>query len=614
MSDELIEYYDRELEYLRDAGAQFAKKHPKVAARLELEENKCEDPHVERLLEGFAFLAARVHLKLNDDFPELCEALLNVVYPGYVRPIPAMSIVEFELDPDQGKQMGRREVPAGTTLLTAPIRGAACKFRTCYDTVLWPLSITAAQFTTPDRLRPPVRVDRGESGAIRIEVRALPDVVLSSLGLDTLRLHLSGSATFLATLYEVMANNTARILLRDLAPDSRKPPIELPASSLVPVGFAEDEGMLPLAGRAFLGYRLLTEYFAFPERFFFFDVKGLAALRSAGFGNAFEIVVLTTPFELPERRQSLEAGVGAQTFKLGCSPTINLFEQTAEPILLTQKRYEYVVVPDHRRRTETEVFSVDAVRVQTRQSEDSLVFEPLYSLRHSTARSDRGRYYITRRRETPWRSDRSSEVLISFVDSAGQLKLPKSDTVTCQVTCFNSDLPSMLDLGQGGSDFSIEGGGPFKSIKALLKPTSVVQPFYGRELLSKLISQLSLNYLSIVEGGGDALREIMRLHNFTGAEPSQQQIAGIRNVTSSVAHARMVKGFGMGIARGRLVDIELEEERFAGTPMFLFASVIEHFLGMFASINSFSQLRVRSTRRKNYLREWAPRCGWKTIL
>ena len=613
MSNELYEYYERELEYLRRSGADFAQRYPRVAARLALEPSKCDDPHVERLLEGFAFLAARVHLRLDDDYPELCEALLNVVQPQFVRPIPSLTVVAFELDPAQGKQTAGRHIPAGSSILSRPMNNVACKFRTCYDTVLWPLTVSAAQWTSPDRLRPSVRA-ADASGAIRIELRCLPDVSFTAMNLDTLRLHLSGSSPLVSALYEVIANNTVRVLLRDLTPGSKRPPIELPASAIRPVVFGPEEGLLPSSDRTFAGYRLLTEYFAFPDKFSFFDITGLEALRTAGFGTAAEIVLLTSPFELPERRQALETGVTAATFRLGCTPAINLFRQASEPIALTQKRYEHVVVADARRRLETEVFSIDDVRVRTGGGVETVAVEPFYSLRHGRAAGARGPYWVARRRETPWRSDRGTEVLLSFMDAHGQFRHPDSDTVTCGLTCFNSDLPALLPFGDARGDFTIEGGGPFERISALVRPTAVVQPALGRGLMSRLVSQLSLNFLSLVDGGPDPLREVLRLHCFAPTESNLRQIGSIERVTSTPTHARVMKHFGMGIARGHRVEIDFDEEQFAGTSLYLFASVIERFLAMSASLNSFVQLVGRSTRRRRALREWTPRSGWKTLL
>jgi len=310
MRDDLLYHYERELTYLRRLGAEFGKKYPKVAARLQLEPGKCEDPHVERLLEGFAFLTARVQLRLEDDFSEVSEALLGVVNPNYVRPVPSMSIVQFELDPDQGKLGTGFPLPRGTPLNSRPVGGVPCRFRTCYDTTLWPLTVAEAQWTTPDRLKPAVKSAEAVA-AIRLELRCLPDVSFDKLELNTLRFYLNGEANLVSTLYEILGNNCVQVLVRDPSSGTRRRPLALPASVLQPAGFGPDEMMLPVSRRSFSAYGLLQEYFTFPEKFMFFDLGGFDQVRAAGFGPVAEVVILVSQFERSERRSTRPASVWA---------------------------------------------------------------------------------------------------------------------------------------------------------------------------------------------------------------------------------------------------------------------------------------------------------------
>lgn len=610
MRDDLLFYYERELAFLRRTGAEFADRYPKVASRLQLEPSKCEDPHVERLLEAFAFLAARVHLKIDDDFPEVSESLLNVVYPHYVRPMPSMSLVEFELDPEQGKQTTGIPVPRGSVLYSRPVGGSPCRFRTCYDTTLWPVAVAGAQWTTPERLRPAVRApDAG--AALRLELQCFTDVRFDQLSLDALRVHLAGDASVVYSLYELLCNNTARVLVRD--PEGKARPLTLGPEVLRPVGFEPDEGMLPFPGRSFLGYRLLQEYFTFPEKFLFLDLAIGAELRAAGYGARAEVVVLLTTFERTDRRQVLEQGVSAETFRLGCTPVVNLYEQTAEPILVSQRRHEYKLVPDARR-PNTEVFSVDDVVAVTPGEPEPLRMEALYSLRHATERGRAQLFWQASRRPSKWRQDEGTDVFLSFVDLGAHTVHPDRDTVTARLTCFDGDLPSRLPFGGAGSDFELRGGGPFRRITALVKPTPVLQPPLGRPQLWRLISQLSLNYLSLVDDGVDALREILRLHNMGDSASGEKQIQGLLAVSSEPVHARVVGDHGLAFARGRRVHLEFDEEQFAGGGVYLFASVLERFLGLYASLNSFSALTVTSSQRKRPLRAWAPRSGARALL
>jgi len=610
--DDLLFFYERELTFLRRMGAEFAQKYPKIASRLQLESTKCEDPHVERLLEGFAFLAARIHLKLEDDFSEISEALLHLVYPHYIRPIPAMSLVEFNLDPEQGKLTSGFTIPRETQIHSAPVGGSPCKFRTCYDTTLWPVTVERARWVTPDQLDPPVRAS--EPWALRIELKCLPDVTFKSIELETLRFHLSGEGSLTTSLYELLSNNCTRILLREPGTSGKKQPIQLPPSSIVPVGFGEDQAMLPYPRRSFLGYGLLQEYFTFPEKFLFLDLEGFAEVREAGFGERVEVVFLLSQFEHAHRREMLQSGVTDDTFRLGCTPVVNLFPQTSEPVLLTQKRHEYVIVPDARRRDTTNVFSVDSVIATTPGTSETLRFEPFYSHRHAASGKAGRLFWYARRRPAHWSTEDATDVFMSFVDLSGRVMYPELDAVTTRLTCFNGDLPSRLPFGNGTGDFSLPGGGPVQSIVALVRPTSVVQPPLGKSQLWRLISQLSLNYLSLADGGADALRELLQLHNFADSAAVDRQIQGIKRVLGGACYSRIEGEHGVSFARGHRVEIDFDEDQFAGGSVYLFATVLERFFGMYASLNSFCILAARSEQRKEMLREWPPRAGWKTLL
>ena len=615
MRDDLLLYYERELNYLRQLGAEFAGKHPKIAGRLLIDPDKgeSEDPHVERLLEGFAFLAARVHLKIDDEFPEITEALLSILYPHYIRPIPSMSIVEMHLDADQGGAAAPQKIPRGSVLNSKPVGGVPCQFQTSFDITVWPFKVTECEWTSPDRLTPAIRSAEA-SWAMRVAFQAPPDVMLPQLGLNTLRLHIAAEPSVAYTLYEILCANTVQILVRDPTPGSRVRPVPLSPGNLTPAGFSESEGMLPYPRRSFPGYRLLQEYFSFPEKFFFLDVAGLEEALPLGFKNRFELVFLLKPFEKAERRQMLELGVNAKTFRLNTTPVVNLFAQTAEPILLEQRRYEYPVIPDVRRPMATEVFSVDEVLSINPQTNDVLHFEPFYSYRHATLRDKQQTFWLSHRRPSSKSGDEGTEVSVSLVDLSARPVRPDVDTLTLRTTCTNRDLPSRLNFGNDAGDFELEGGAAIKRIVALRKPTNAVRPPSGKAALWRLISHLSLNYLSLVEGGREALQEILKLYNFTGSAFSEKQIDGIVGVSSSRHFARLISENGIAFARGTRVEIEFDEDQFTGSGVFLFASAIERFLGEYVSLNSFSQLVARTRQRKEILKEWPPRAGQRILL
>ena len=612
MRDELLLYYERELTYLRQMGAQFAEKYPKVAGRLLIEPSKCEDPHVERLLESFAFLAARVHLKVDDDFPEITQALLSIVYPHFIRPIPSMSVVEFQVDVEQGKLTTGLDIPKDSLLYSRPVGGVPCKFQTCYDTTIWPLTVMAASLTSPDRLKPSLRVP-GAAHALKLDVRSSPDAPLPKLGLDSLRFYLFGESSLAYLLYELLCSRLVSIVVRDPA-NKKIEPVTLPASALRPAGFAENEGMLPFPRRSFTGYRLLQEYFAMPEKFLFVDVTGLKNVWAAGYKNTAELIFMLSTTGNDDRRQQIETGISPKTFRLGCAPIINLFPQKAEPILLDQHKYEYPVIPDIRRPAATEVFSVDAVTSIDAVTRETVTYRPFYSYRHESFENRSECFWTVASRPSTRVNDEALDVFLTLVDRSMRPVFPSADTLTIQTTCSNRNLPARLPFGNEDGDFELETAAPIKRIVALKKPTLPLRPTTGRVSMWNLVSHLSLNYLSLVSEGRDALQQILRLYDFTDSPVTQRMIEGITSLNSRPHFARLISENGISFARGTRVEIELAEDQFVGGGVYLFASVLEQFLALYVSLNSFTQLVATVRKGKEVLREWPPRAGRKILV
>ena len=613
MRDDLLLYYERELDYIRKMAVQFSEKHPKVASRLVLEPNKCEDPHVERLLEAFAFLAARVHLKIDDEFPEITEALLTVIYPQLVSPIPSMSIVEFQLDPEKGKLTSGLPINRNAALQSRPVAGVPCTFQTCYDTILWPVSVTAAEWKPPSRLQPAIKAS-DSSGAVRIEIRCAPDVTFQDLKIDFLRFYLDGESGFINALYELLFSRLNRIVVRDPTPGSRLPAITLPAAALRAVGFAENEGMLPYSHRSFAGHHLLLEYFSFPEKFFFVDLTGLAAIWPSAPKQTVEFIFLISDVEGEDRRQRIELELSKNTFRLGCTPVVNLFTQVAEPIQLNQRKYEYAVVPDVRRPYATEVSSVDEVTCINTANQQTTTYDSFYSLRHSARAGRQSCYWLARRRPSVRPNDEGTDMFLSLVDLSMQPVNPDGNILSIRTTSTNRDLPSRLAFGNEQGDFELEGASSIKSIVALRKPTPTVRPASGKGAFWRLISHLSLNYLSLVEEGTESLKQILRLYDIGQSAYSQNVIDSILRVKSSPHFARVSAENGISFARGTKVELELDEAQFVGSGPFLFASVLERFFALSASLNSFTQLLVTTPQRKEALNEWPPRAGRKILV
>ena len=615
MREELLEYYERELTYLRQMGGEFARKYPKVAGRLLLDPEHCDDPHVSRLLEGFAFLAARVHRRIDDDFPEISEALTKIIHPGYLRPIPSMTIVECQRDPAQGKKTTGMRIPRGTPLVTkATVEGLPCRFLTAYDVDLWPFSVAAAEWRQPERMQRPPRASTGVQAvaAARLRLRCQRDVLFSGLPLSCLRFHLAGDASVVYSLYELLAEKCIEIQLRD--PKDEKKLIVLEPSRLRMVGFDADESLLPFERRSMDGHRLLQEYFALPEKFLFFDLDGLEPLVEAGFGEEAEIIFLFSSFERAERQQVLELGVNERTFRLGCSPAINLFPQTSEPILLNQTRHEYTIIPDNRHSAVMEIFSIEEVIATNPRLRQSITLEPMHAYRYQTRNRDDLAFWVATRHQNEFGEHEPSTMTISVVDLAGKFTEPEADVLTVRMRCTNFDLPTRFQFGSDSGDFEATGYSAAKSVVALRRPTASINPPSGQGHLWRLISLLSLNYLSLNEEGRTAMQEILRLHNLTGSTASDNQVGSILGMKSSPNFALVDSAYGLIPARGTQVEMEFDEQQFAGSGLYLFAAVLDRFLASYASMNSFSQLTARSTLRKEVLGKWPPRAGTQALL
>jgi len=607
MREELLRHYQSELTYLRHMAAEFAEKYPKIAGRLLLERGKCEDPHVERLIESFALLAARVHLKIDDEFPEITQSLLQVLYPHYLCPVPSMTIVEFSLDPAQGKLSTGYSIDRHQTLYSKPVQDTVCRFRTCYPVTLWPIDVQGA------RLEPAGDADsrggRPAAAVLTLRIRTQGDTLFSDLEIDRLRFYLGGEAQLAHRLYEGLFAHCLRVEVRD--PARGGAPIALAEPTLSDVGFDRDEGLLPYSPRSFLGYRLIQEYFHFPEKFLFFDVGNLSPLRTTRFAGEAEIRFVLDQMPRVEQR------IDAKNFRLGCTPAVNLYEQVAEPIRLDHAHSEYRVIADIRRQRTTEVYSVDSVTSSSPTTGQSMEFEPFYSFKHSFERHKQQAFFHATRRPSERKDDPGSEVYLSLVDLDMRPTEPATEVLTIRVTCTNRDLPGVLTYDDPDGDFSLEGAAPVRRVTCVTKPSRTLRPPLEHRAQWRLISHLSLNYLSPVEWGGgrhpEVLREILALYDFSDSPVIQQQIAGLVGVSSRQVMRRIRSPYGSGFARGVEATLEFDENRYVGTGVYLFAAVLERFLGLYVSINSFSEL-VATTTQRGVLKRWTPRAGYQTLL
>jgi type VI secretion system protein ImpG len=613
MSDDLLDYYERELTFLRRLGAEFAAANPKIARRLRLSpDEEADDPHVERLIEAFAYLTARVRTKLEDELPEITESLLHVLYPHYLAPISSLSIVQFKLDAEQVQLTSGYTIPRHTELETEPIQGHHCRFRTCYPVTMWPIEVGSAILAQAPLPAPRTPYSEAATAVIRIGLRCpSQETSFSTLGLGALRFYLKGQPHNVYRLYELLFNNTVGVAVT--RSDSQAEALLLGRDALSQVGFDREEGLLPYPARSFLGYRLLTEYFAFPQKYLFFDLNLDRVQTMPQLGNLIVVYIYLNRV-IPD----LIRTVTADTFQLGCTPIVNLFPQRADPIALTHTEFEYQIVPDRRRPMALEVYSVDKVIASPPQG-DSVEFHPFFSTKHARNRDTDRTFWLTTRRpaeETMAWGDRGTEVYLSLVDLGFRPSAPADWVLEVRTTCSNRDLPQNLPFGGDQPRLQMrEGGGAISRILCLTPPTRTLRPGLGHGLLWRLISHLSLNHLSLVENGdADALREILKLYDFADSAETRGQIDGIVGVSSRRVVGSIRSEGPLTFCRGTEVTIQLDEERYTGSGVFLFASVLERFLALYCTVNSFTKLIATVKGREGELRRWPPRMGENVIV
>jgi type VI secretion system protein ImpG len=613
MSDELLPYYNRELAFIRRLGAEFAETHPKIAGRLRLGPDTAGDPHVERLIEAFAYLNARTRHKLDDDFPEIAEAMLGVLYPHFQRPLPPMAIAQFVLDRRQGELTAGYTIPTESPLETDTIDGEPCRFHTSYPVTLWPFELVSAELKGQPFAAPVVAYSSKSQAVLRLVFRCFSkNLNFSQLSLDNLRFYLHGQSQHVFPLYEMLFTSVLGVAVAQSAAD--RDATFLRPECLRQVGFERHEGMFPYPARSFLGYRLATEYFAFPQKFLFFDLAGLGGNTLKKIGNQLEVFIY-----LGRSTTDLEQNVTADMFRTGCAPIINLFKQRAEPIALTQTQTEYRVVPDARRPQSFEIYSIDRVGAVSPDNEQ-IEYKPFYSFKHAVdAREETSFYHAVRRPAGSGGNgrDQGTEVFLMPVDLKFSPATAANWTLDVETTCLNRDLAPRITFGEGHASLRLAAGGPLSKIAVLTgHPTPTLRPALKYGAVWRLISHLTLNHLSLVntENGADALREILKLYDFHDSAETRTMIEGILAVRSRRIVGRAAEDARGGFCRGVEVGVHFDEDRFAGSGLFLFACVLERFLGLYCNINSFSKLVVTTNRREGELRRWPPRAGEAVLI
>ena len=638
MDPRLLQYYNIELQHLREMGAEFAEEFPKIAARLGMNGLEVTDPYVERLIEGVGFLAARVHLKLDAEFPRFTQALLETIYPHYLAPTPSMLVAQFTPDANEPGLAKGVTVPRGTTM--RGVKGAddptECEFRTSQDLTLWPIEIVSASYFSyaPDLPLTSLPIGQRIKGGVRIRLRTTAGVKFSQTAVDRLALYLTGRSDVANGLYELSLAAGLGTLVVSGRDASRSHEL-LPAASIQPLGFNDREAMLPVTLRSFQGYRLLQEYFSFPHRFRFVELSGLRRVLSRIDATELELVIL-----LGRGDPNLEKVVDASNVALFCTAAVNLFSRRADRIHISDGAYEYHVVPDRTRPMDFEVYEVTEVIGHGVGAGSEQEFRPFYAAYSADEEHRHSAYFTTRREprlvtaERKRRGVRSSyigsEVFLGLVDAGHAPFSGDLRQLSIQTLCTNRDLVLQMPVGIGKSDFTLDVAAPVTTIRVIAGPSRPYAPLADGAVSWRAISHLSLNYLSLVnvsehEGAG-ALRDLLELYASSSDVSARKQIDSIRSVRVNPVVRRvptLMQGSGaedrrpaapqLAFGRGLSVTVEVDELAFEGGSAFLLGSVLAHFFSRYVSINSFTETALRSLGRGE-IHRWVPQWGARQTL
>lgn len=627
MDDRLLRYYNLELTHLRHMAAEFASEFPKIAERLALGTDTaapCPDPWVERLLEGFAFLAARVHLKLDSEFPRFTHSLVETVYPHYLAPTPSMAVVRFEPDLMEDGLADGFPVPRNSVLRSGG-EDTKCEYRTAHPVTLWPLRVAEAGYHTRDlgAYEPPGGL--GAKAAFRIRLESTAGLRFDAVKIDELTFYLQGPDEVPMDVYEQIFAHGAGVCVQSIAR-----PVQwqtcIGPEHIRRVGFDAEEALLPYDARSFHGYRLLREYFALHERFLFVRLTGLADAIARCEANQVDVLIL-----LDDEDIDLEGRVDGENFALFATPAINLFPKRADPIPLAERFAEHHVVPDRTRPEDYEVYRVRRVIGTGMSAADEQEFLPFYSASDfDAAAGGVGAYYAvhrvprtlsSRERQRGRRSRYAgSEVYVTLVDAKAAPYQTDLRQLSVETLCTNRDLPIMMPIGRGRTDFGLDTSAavPVEAIRCVTgRPRPPIPSYAEGDFAWRAISHLSLNYLSLIDvdetEGAAALREILKLYGEPGDEQIRKQIEGVKSIRSAPITRPVPTPGPIAFARGLEVTVDFDEVGFAGTGCFLLGAVLAEFLTKYVSLNSFVETVVATDQRGEIMR-WKPKIGQRQLL
>lgn len=606
--EDLLPYFERELVYLRELGREFCKRYPGVGSRLQLDEDICPDPHVERLIQSAAMLSARIAKKLDDSYPEFTEALLQSLFPHFLRPFPSCSIIRVSYPTVRLAEAATiLSIPRGTEMDSSMVHGVRCRFRTAYDITLTPASVTEARFEPLARLPAGITLPHSVSSALSISIDGA-----GAADLKTLRLFVDGEPSLCAALRDALFMRAVGAYVE--IESGRWVP--LPEVPLKRVGFAEDEALIPFEARSHVAYRILSEYFVYAEKFNFFDVDLVPVRACLPPGRSgFKLHIVLAGLRPDSHLARLLGTLSEANLLVGCSPVVNLFQRPGQPIAVTHKTADYILSADATHPEAYEVYSVDSVNMIRRQDLHETVteFRPFYSLRHGENAGANGHYWLLRHDETLAAVSPGHENRLTLIDSDFDPQAVEQVSLSIELSCTNRDLPRTLRESERDGDLKPVRDAASYVVRFLRKPSRTCRWTSGFGLHWRLISHLTLNHHGLCQEGLAAFREMLILYDLPQSPISRRQIEGITGLEGVETVTWLRNKFGASLVHGTEVRMTLDEEAFVGSGLSLFVEVIDQFLGLYAQVNSFIELVVFSKQSGKELIRCKPRSGYRSL-
>lgn len=602
--EKMLDYYQQEMMYLRQSGGKFSAQYPKVAQHLNLSERGSTDPHVQRLLESFAFLTGSLQKELDNSYIQFTSTLLSALYPQFTSPFPAASVASFRLSPQLGKTTAGYTVPQGTSLFTETLDKKICRFQTAYPVELWPFEVSDACLTSVDETSLPSSLLETR-WALKIRVQRY-DGPLHELSPSHLRFYLSGDSLTTQCLYEsilgYLSDHPTPVFLQA---DTATTPTALPPGSLNPVGFKPEEALIPSPETTFDGYRLLYEFFVFPNKFKYLDIENFSTLGAKKYVDIYIPLADLTPTD--------KLFVKKNNFLLGCTPILNLFPKISEPINLNYQSVSYRLIGDQRNEDTTEIHTIQKVVAAAKGGEAPHVYAPYFSYDYETENADNGLFWHATRKPSETPNVAGTDVFLSFVDYNFTPQTPSQQNIYAYTLCTNRDLASYISPG---TSLQVDGAIPPATITCLEQPTPEILPALDVGAQWRLISQLSLNHLSLSgpQKAISALKELLHLYSGLNKSKSSPEIKALHDITYQPTVRRKGLEAWRGFIQGLSINLVTTEAPFSGQGGYMLASVLNDFFSQYVSLESFIELTFSSTRRDKVWKKWPAKIGKQPLL